>query len=133
MTFQEYLQTKNMTGYRLSKCSGVPKTTVTDICTGKSSLEKCTAGTVKKIAEALDCSMEFLVNYPPPTLTLRGGGFLFHPSQHIVMHKVHAHASYTMSTSVRLGRFPAYLFLFQRSPRILSPSSLIFSAALISL
>lgn len=62
MTFQEYLQTKNMTGYRLSKCSGVPKTTVTDICTGKSALEKCTAGTVKKLAEALDCSMEFLVN-----------------------------------------------------------------------
>ena len=50
-----------MTMYRLAKLSGVPKTTVIDIFTGKSSIEKCNAGTVLTLAKALGCSMEDLM------------------------------------------------------------------------
>ena len=47
--------------YRLAQLSGVPKTTVIDICSGKSSIEGCNAGTVRQLAGALGCSMEELM------------------------------------------------------------------------
>ncbi len=46
MTIQSMLREKNMSMYRLSQISGVPKTTVIDICSGKSNIEGCTAKTV---------------------------------------------------------------------------------------
>lgn len=52
MSLQEYIDSKNITKYHLSKISGVPKTTVIDICSGKSSLQKCSARTVQQLAEA---------------------------------------------------------------------------------
>ena len=58
MTLQALLDSKNITKYHLSKISGVPKTTIIDICSGKSSIEKCSAKTVWQIAKALQCSME---------------------------------------------------------------------------
>lgn len=58
MTLQALLDSKNITKYHLSKVSGVPKTTIIDICSGKSSIEKCFAKTVWQIAKALQCSME---------------------------------------------------------------------------
>lgn len=65
MTFQAYINSKNITKYQLSKISGVPKTTVIDICSGKSSLEKCSARTIQQLAKALDCSMEFIMSLDP--------------------------------------------------------------------
>lgn len=61
MTINELLKDKNMSRYKLSKISGVPQTTITDICSGKTSMEKCSAGTLYKIAKALDVSMESLL------------------------------------------------------------------------
>lgn len=61
MTLQAMLDNRNMTKYKLSQLSGVPKTTVIDICSGKSSIEKCSAGTVLRLAKALGCSMESLL------------------------------------------------------------------------
>ena len=58
MTLQTYLDSKNITKYHLSKISGVPKTTILDICAGRSSLERCSARTVRQLAKALGCSME---------------------------------------------------------------------------
>ncbi len=58
MTLQKLLDSENLTKYQLSKISGVPKTTVSDICSGKTSIQKCSAETVRQIAEALNCSME---------------------------------------------------------------------------
>ena len=58
MTLQKLLNEENITKYQLSKMSGVPKTTIIDICSGKSSIQKCSAKTVYKIAKALDISME---------------------------------------------------------------------------
>jgi len=58
MTLQTYLDRRNITKYHLSKISGVPKTTIMDICAGRSSVERCSARTVQQLAKALNCSME---------------------------------------------------------------------------
>ena len=58
MNLQTYLNERNMTKYHLSKISGVPKTTIMDICAGRSNIEKCSAKTVLQLAQALDCTME---------------------------------------------------------------------------
>ena len=47
--------------YRLSKNSGVPYATLNDLYNGKTSLEKCSAETVYKIAQALEVTMEELI------------------------------------------------------------------------
>lgn len=62
MSLQNYLDSKNITKYHLSQISGVPKTTVLDICSGKSSLKNCSARTVQQLAKALDCTMEFIMS-----------------------------------------------------------------------
>lgn len=56
------LQRKNMSQYALSKKSGVPYSTISDICLGKSDLRKCSVDTAYKIAQALECSIETLIN-----------------------------------------------------------------------
>ena len=66
MTLQALLDSKNITKYHLSKVSGVPKTTVIDICSGKSSIENCTAKTVQQISEALGCTMEEIMTLENP-------------------------------------------------------------------
>lgn len=58
MTLQTYIDQRNMTKYHLSKISGVPKTTILDICAGRSNVERCSAKTVQQLAKALNCSME---------------------------------------------------------------------------
>ncbi len=58
MDMQTLIKQKGLTRYRLSQLSGVPKTTVADICAGRSDIAKCSAGTVQRLARALDCTME---------------------------------------------------------------------------
>ena len=58
MTVREILKQKNMSIYRLAKASGVPYATVNDLCNGRARLEKCSAETIYRIAQALDVSME---------------------------------------------------------------------------
>lgn len=67
MNIQTLLEQKGITKYRLSKISGVPKTTILDICSGKTSIENCNAKTVYLIAQALDCSMEELMLFDKAT------------------------------------------------------------------
>jgi len=55
------LAQKGITKYRLSKTSGIPQTTVLDICSGKAKIENCSGETVYKLAKALDVSMESLL------------------------------------------------------------------------
>ena len=57
-----YLSNENITIYHLSQISGIPKTTVIDICSGKSSLQKCSARTVQQLAKALGCTMEYIMS-----------------------------------------------------------------------
>ncbi len=61
VNLQTLLAEKDMTMYRLSKISGVPKTTVIDICSGKSSIGGCNADTVLRLSRALGCTMEELM------------------------------------------------------------------------
>ena len=61
LDMQTILNEKGMTMYHLSKASGVPKTTVIDICSGKSDIGACNAKTVLLLSKALGCSMEDLM------------------------------------------------------------------------
>lgn len=58
MLINKIMKEKNITKYRLSKNSGVPYSTINDICSGKVQLEKCSAETIYKLAKELDISME---------------------------------------------------------------------------
>ncbi|MBE7067192.1 MAG: helix-turn-helix domain-containing protein [Ruminococcaceae bacterium] len=61
MSLNEVLERKRITKYRLWKESGVPQATISDICTGKTKIEKCSAETIFRIAKVLDVSMESLI------------------------------------------------------------------------
>lgn len=61
MVIDDILRKENMSRYKLSKLSGVPQTTISDICSGKTSLEKCTAGTLYRIAKTLHVTVDSLL------------------------------------------------------------------------
>ena len=61
MNINELLVQENMTKYRLSKRSGVPHTTINDICNGRVKIEKCSAETLYKLAKVFRVSMENLI------------------------------------------------------------------------
>lgn len=61
MNIHDLLEQKDITKYRLSKLSGVPFATISDICSGKAKIEKCSADTLYKLSKTLDVSMETLV------------------------------------------------------------------------
>ena len=61
MSINEILNSIGMTKYRLAKLSGIPNATLSELCSGKTSIEKCTAETLYKIAKVLDVSMESLL------------------------------------------------------------------------
>ena len=62
MIINELLAKNNITPYRLSKISGVPHATLNDIISEKTKLDKCSAGTVYRLAQALNVSMEDLLD-----------------------------------------------------------------------
>ncbi len=61
MTISDLLQQKNLTKYKLSKDSGVPFTTISEITTGKTRIKNCTGETIYRLAKALDVAMEDLL------------------------------------------------------------------------
>jgi len=61
MDLNRLLEQQNITKYRLSKKSGIPHTTVNDICNNRVDIKKCSAETLYKLAKALDVSMESLI------------------------------------------------------------------------
>ena len=61
MSINAFLAEKGITKYRLAKLSGVPQTTVIDICSGKAKIEKCSGATIYKLATTLGVSMESLI------------------------------------------------------------------------
>ena len=67
MDLQTLLEQRNISKYQLSKISGVPKTTIMDICAGRSNVERCSAKTVRQIATALNCTMEELMELSAPS------------------------------------------------------------------
>ena len=65
MTFAELLNDKDLTIYKLSKESGVAKTTLFDIASGKSNILDCTARNLLKISNVLNVSIEDLIKLDP--------------------------------------------------------------------
>lgn len=61
MRINQLLEQKEITKYQLSKRTGIPYSTISDICNEKAQLEKCTAETIYKIAKVLEVSMEDLL------------------------------------------------------------------------
>ena len=57
----DLLAEKKISKYRLAKESGIPQTTIADICSRKSRIEKCSADTLYKISKVLGVSMESLI------------------------------------------------------------------------
>lgn len=57
----EWIEQKNISLYRLSKNSGIPYSTISDICSGKTQIEKCSGETIYKLAKELDITMEELL------------------------------------------------------------------------
>ena len=47
--------------YKLSKASGIPQATLSDICSGKRDIEKCSVGTIYKLAKALSVSVDSII------------------------------------------------------------------------
>lgn len=79
---------KGMTKYQLSKKSGVPWATISDICSGKSELRKCTAETVYKLAKALGTTVEGLLEASMLEAIQREGRLSFELFRSQVCHRV---------------------------------------------
>ena len=60
MILDDLMAQRQITKYRLAVNAGIPHATLNDICSGKTKLEKCSAETVYKLANALGVTMETL-------------------------------------------------------------------------
>ena len=61
MSINEILEKNGMTKYRQAKISGIPNATLSEICSGKTHIEKCSVETIYRLSKALNVSMESLV------------------------------------------------------------------------
>lgn len=62
MTFEELLNQKNLTVYKLSKLSSVPRTTIFDISSGKTNIMDCTGRNLLALSKTLNVSIEKLLS-----------------------------------------------------------------------
>lgn len=62
MNIYKVLETKKLNQYTLAKKSGLPLSTVKKIITGKNKIENCSGRTLRALANALDCTIEELLN-----------------------------------------------------------------------
>jgi len=61
MNLNDLLKQKNMTKYKLSKISGIPFSTISDISTGRAKIENCSGETLYRLSKALNVTMEDLI------------------------------------------------------------------------
>ena len=62
MTLEDLLIKRNLTIYKVSKDSGVAKSTLFDIISGKSNILDCKVRVLKKLSDYLNISIDELVN-----------------------------------------------------------------------
>lgn len=60
MIIEELIVKRKFTKYKLAVQAGIPHATLSDICSGKTRIEKCSAETVYKLAKVLNVPMELL-------------------------------------------------------------------------
>ncbi len=65
MTINDLLQKKNYTIYRLSKLSGISRTTLFDIFSGKSNILDCRVRILMQLAKALDVKIDEIISLEP--------------------------------------------------------------------
>lgn len=61
MIINDLLDKKGMSSYMLGIQANIPQSTISDICSGKVDLNNCKAGTLYKIANALDVSCDYIL------------------------------------------------------------------------
>ncbi len=61
MIIDKLLKDANITRYTLSEMSGVSQTVISDICSGKITMQECSARTLDKIAKALNVTADLLL------------------------------------------------------------------------
>ena len=83
MTFLDLLAFKKMTIYRLSQLSGIPKTTLTDLGSGKTSLLDASGKTLLGISKALKVRIEELLELEPEEDMKKLPPYLAEPSPNI--------------------------------------------------
>ncbi len=76
MTFKDLLAEKGLTVYRLSKISGLPKTTLNDIATARVDLLDCSGRTLRRISNALGITIEMVLSLEPEEAASALPGFL---------------------------------------------------------
>jgi len=60
MIIEDLLKRRKITKYRLATEADISHSTLSEICSAKTKIEKCSAETVYKLAKALNVSMELL-------------------------------------------------------------------------
>ena len=58
MIIDDLLRDAKMSQYKLSKESGVAQATISDICSRKTTMKKCAAGTLYRIAKTLNVTVD---------------------------------------------------------------------------
>ena len=61
MNINEIIIESGMSKYRVAKLSGIPHATLSDLCCGKTRIEKCSGETLYRLAKVLQVSMELLL------------------------------------------------------------------------
>lgn len=61
MIINKLLDAENMSMYKLSKLSGVSQAAISDICSGKTTLDKCSVGTLRRIASVFGVTMDNII------------------------------------------------------------------------
>ena len=77
MTFLDLLAEKKTTVYSLSIKSGIPRSTLTDIASGKSDILECSGKTLLAISKSLNVSIEDLLSLEREEAKSLLPGFLF--------------------------------------------------------
>ena len=118
MIINDLLEKEKMSRYRLSKESGVAMTTITDICSGKADLDKCTAGTLHKIAKVLNVTVDsILENNSADNIDYRCSFETFKSNvKHLVKENPlnfieYVHMNQLINQYVNLSYFPEALYL----------------------
>ena len=77
MTFLDLLAEKKTTVYSLSIKSGIPRSTLTDIASGKADILECSGKTLLAISKSLNVSIEDLLSLEREEAKSSLSGFLF--------------------------------------------------------
>lgn len=80
MTINEIIKEKGMSRYSLSKISGIPWATLSDICSGKTSLKRCNAQTLQKLSVAFGMTIEQILELTVESVTDKNNGKPVDPS-----------------------------------------------------